>query len=498
MDENKNDQYGMGYGSYESSSQSNKEYTDSYPPLELNDHGVALSTLTADEPNRFDEIDSVAFSPEEKKVPEYGVSTFYDTPPAIAYTGDVNRASLHPLGNAEAPVGISPVLWSSMDSDSQAKRKRSFVLRQEPVFIHPPVRSVNAVIELPAPPAPPVPAPVEKPAAEVREEKHDPSEMPFLDHLEEFRWVILKSVIAIIICMIGSWYLSGEFYKQIIRFAESGGKSILTGKQNPINIELSPIKKGGKGEITGFIKDSKTGQPIDSAIITATPGGITATTDSVGQYTLKGLGEGTYTITAVKDGYAAGSRETGLKLVMNTVMEPVMITLQMALVMGLVLALPFVFYFIWSFVSPGLYGNEKRWILPLIFASTACFLIGSALAYYLVIPYMLPFLMAFKPGQIQEMLSFSKFMGFIIKVTLSFGIIFELPMVSFVLAKIGILKYKLMTKYRGYAIILIFMAAAIITPTVDPVSQCLMAIPMYILYEISILVAMFAGRKTLI
>jgi sec-independent protein translocase protein TatC len=101
------------------------------------------------------------------------------------------------------------------------------------------------------------------------------------------------------------------------------------------------------------------------------------------------------------------------------------------------------------------------------------------------------------PPDIDGMFTFGKFMGIILKFTLSFGLIFELPMVSFVLAKIGIVKYTFMAKYRGYALVIVFIISAVITPTVDPVSQTLMAIPLYLLYEVSILVARFAGKNTL-
>ena len=114
-----------------------------------------------------------------------------------------------------------------------------------------------------------------------------------------------------------------------------------------------------------------------------------------------------------------------------------------------------------------------------------------------MIPFMLSFLKQFMVSDVQDMLSIGDFIGKMLKFTILFGVIFELPMVSAILARIGILKHTWMSKYRRYAIVIIFVAGAILTPP-DPMSQIMMAIPLWMLYEISIIVARFAGKKTLI
>jgi len=116
-----------------------------------------------------------------------------------------------------------------------------------------------------------------------------------------------------------------------------------------------------------------------------------------------------------------------------------------------------------------------------------------------MVPYMLKFInMNFALPGTKGMITIGPFVSLIIKFVISFGITFELPVVTFILAKIGIVKHTLMSKYRGYAVVIIFVISAIVTPTVDPISQTLFAIPLYVLYEISILVARFAGRKTIL
>jgi sec-independent protein translocase protein TatC len=111
---------------------------------------------------------------------------------------------------------------------------------------------------------------------------------------------------------------------------------------------------------------------------------------------------------------------------------------------------------------------------------------------------MLKFMQSFTLPGTEQLLAIGPFVSLILKFTLAFGLIFELPVIAFILAKVGILKHTFMIKYRKYAIVIIFIISAIITPTVDPISQTLMAIPLYFLYEVSIIVARIAGKKTLL
>ena len=126
-----------------------------------------------------------------------------------------------------------------------------------------------------------------------------------------------------------------------------------------------------------------------------------------------------------------------------------------------------------------------------------CFFIGASIAYFVVLPFMLMFLKTFIPPDILPMITIGDFISTLLKFTILFGVIFQMPLVTFALAKIGILKYQFMTKYRKYAIVVIFILGAVLTPP-DPVSQIIMALPLILLYEISIVVARFAGRKTVL
>lgn len=326
--------------------------------------------------------------------------------PLIAFFPDSRRKSIHPLAVIAKPPGFNETFWTKLDADRLFVR--SYDSTTVPEEILPYAQPVDA--ELPqATQGGGSGGRGGAVAVEEEEEEHDPSEMPFLDHLEEFRWALLKSIFAITIGMVMSWFLSEEFIS---------------------------------------------------------------------------------TITSL-------SKSAGLQLVYNTITEPIMIRLQTALYMGIVISFPFIFYFIWSFVSPGLYRREKKWILPILFSGAISFFIGALIAYFIVIPFMLKFIKQYMIEGIIDMLSIGDFISKMLKFTVLFGVIFEVPLVSYILAKIGILKHTWMSRYRKYAIVSIFIAAAIFTPP-DPLSQIILAIPLIVLYEIGIQAARIGGRKTLL
>ena len=174
--------------------------------------------------------------------------------------------------------------------------------------------------------------------------------------------------------------------------------------------------------------------------------------------------------------------------------EAVILIFKIALTCGVVLASPFIFQQIWRFVAPGLYKKEKIVILPIAIASTFCFLAGITFCYFLL-PLFMKFLTGFAGGQIDPLFRINEYFGFLIKMCFAFGLAFELPVISLVLAKMGIIDHKFMIRYFRYAIILIFIAAAILTPTTDAISQLLLGVPIVALYGISIIIAYFARQK---
>jgi len=168
----------------------------------------------------------------------------------------------------------------------------------------------------------------------------------------------------------------------------------------------------------------------------------------------------------------------------------VLVYFKVATLVGIVFSFPFLLYQIWKFVEPALYSNEKNWARKITFFTSLCFFGGVTFAYYVMIPPMLQFSVSFgMEDNIKTVVDINEYWSFILLMILAAGIFFELPMVSYVLSRVGMLTPRFMRKYRRHAIVVILIVAAIITPTPDPFNQMIVAVPIYILYEISIFIA---------
>lgn len=172
--------------------------------------------------------------------------------------------------------------------------------------------------------------------------------------------------------------------------------------------------------------------------------------------------------------------------------------LKLALVCGILLGSPVVFQQIWRFIAPGLYQNEKRVLLPFSIVSTLCFLGGAAFGYFVVFPPAFRFLIGYSSDILDPMPGVSEYFSLALRLLIAFGLVFELPVFMVFLAKIGVVTAPFLKKNRKYAILIAFIAAAILTPTPDVVNQLFMAGPLIILYEVSIIaVRLFAGKPFL-
>ncbi len=165
------------------------------------------------------------------------------------------------------------------------------------------------------------------------------------------------------------------------------------------------------------------------------------------------------------------------------------------LVVGIIFSIPWTLYQIWKFVAPGLYGHERNWAGRITFFTSFCFLSGVAFAYFAMVPGMMKFAKSFGSTQIKNSIDVTEYFGFITTTILAAGLVFELPMISYVLSRVGILTPEYMRKYRRHAYIIILIIAAVLTPSPDPFNQLIFAIPMVILYEISIVVSKLAVKK---
>ena len=178
----------------------------------------------------------------------------------------------------------------------------------------------------------------------------------------------------------------------------------------------------------------------------------------------------------------------GTSMIAVEIQETFFTAMKVAFFGGFIISLPVIFWQLWLFLAPGLYDHEKKLVVPFVFFATLMFLLGASFAYYIVVPIGFDFLIAFGNSVVSVLPSIGKYVGFFTKLLIGFGIAFELPVITFFLAKIGIVNDQMLKDFFRYAVVLIFIISAILTPP-DVISQVLMAAPLLILYGVSIYIA---------
>lgn len=168
---------------------------------------------------------------------------------------------------------------------------------------------------------------------------------------------------------------------------------------------------------------------------------------------------------------------------------------QVSIISGFVLSIPNVFYQLWKFISPALRKGERKYILSIVVYSSLCFIAGIVFAYFVMLPIALTFAAQFGSEEITNQFAIDEYFNIIISVMLAAALVFELPMISFFLTKLGILTPDFMKKYRRHSIVIIMIFAAFLTPGGDPISQIVLAVPLVLLYELSIFISKLSIKK---
>ena len=182
------------------------------------------------------------------------------------------------------------------------------------------------------------------------------------------------------------------------------------------------------------------------------------------------------------------------KLVINRVAGGFSLYMQVAMYSSITFAIPFLLYQIWAFVSPGLYHHEKKYIFPVMFVGTLLFLAGAAFAYFIAFPSACSFLLSWQDG-FQTLLTADDYLDLILLMMLGFGLVFQIPTIAFILGRIGLITAKGLLKIWRWAIVVILIIAAVVTPTPDPVNMMILAAPMLGLYFLSVGVVWLFGKK---
>src|SRR3954462_12098662 len=187
----------------------------------------------------------------------------------------------------------------------------------------------------------------------------------------------------------------------------------------------------------------------------------------------------------------------GVKLIYTEPGEAFSLYITVALIAGVVVAAPFIMYQVWRFIAPGLYSNEKRLAIPFVLFTTIGFLAGAAFNHYIAFPFMMVFFASFNTPDLAFMPKLEDVFGLYSKMLIGMGIVFQMPTVVFFMAKMKLVTARFLLRHFKYAFLIIFVAAAVITPTGDMMTQAIFAAPMVGLYLLSIVIAWIVGPKRL-
>jgi len=182
------------------------------------------------------------------------------------------------------------------------------------------------------------------------------------------------------------------------------------------------------------------------------------------------------------------------RLIFTSLPEMFIAYIKVALIAGIILAIPIVFYELWMFLAPALYQREKGYVIPFVLFSSILFVAGSLFGYFIVFPYGFKFFISFATEDIQALPSVKQYFSFAIRLLFAFGVVFEMPVVVFFMTKIGLITPDSMKKFRKFAILCSFILSAILTPP-DVATQIMMALPLIVLYEVSIIISQAVYRK---
>jgi len=352
---------------------------------------------------------------------------------------------------------------------------------------------------------------------QLREKSHSDHEKPFLEHLEDLRVVVTRVVITLVIAML----LCFMFNKKLMEFFRYPVDRVL--------VTQLEVTLPGDAPRPFTVESWGAARKVEHAVVNLSPVQRQNFFQQLGDETLAFQAQSISLLRAAlalpegkREAFMMALAESDeLKLQLKTLLkthpnidadpqghlkmmsalkptEGFMLSMKLSFVAGIVVSFPLLLFFILQFVLPGLHSHEKRVLWPAMAVGFGLFLVGTAFAYWLVLPRTLLFFAEWSSDMgISNDWRIGEYISFATQFTLLFGLSFELPVVIMVLVKLGLLSYETMARTRSYAIVAIFIAAAVLTPTPDALTLCLMALPMIILYEICIWLAYFDHKKSL-
>ncbi len=331
-------------------------------------------------------------------------------------------------------------------------------------------------------------------------------QMSFLAHLDEFRKRLVRSVIVVILATMMCWFVSAEIYAFLsapvtYALSEAERREVnvegLTGREKIL--PLSQLKENDTGRYV-FDRATKLGNTVVSPgtsvlarVLKNREGRLEVFTDEP-IFTSNAIIPEGISLPVEFNRTEIETRSAEERMVVKAVTEPFTLKFTVALYAAIAFSIPFLLLQVWGFISPALYKHERAYVTPFIGLSSISFVIGAAFAYYILLPPALKYLLGLGE-EFRLFLSASDYLDFVLFITLAMGVVFQMPAISYVLARIGLISAGFLLKSWKIAIVVILIVAAVASPTPDVVNMMLFAAPMMLLYMISIFVAWFFGRK---
>jgi sec-independent protein translocase protein TatC len=328
------------------------------------------------------------------------------------------------------------------------------------------------------------------------EEELAGTEMSLLEHLEELRQRLIRSAIAILVLLVASWF----FHEEIFHFIEKPVRQALAraeaaGVRKSLDAPSYALREGDRFQYS-IPEEVRVG---DRMIPMGTP--VMARVEKRDDKLVVVLAEpwlvGKGLIpagTVLPDPLSTSPGSSADKLIVTTVQEPFSLYVRVSFYTALCLAMPFLLLQLWGFVAPGLYQHERRYVLPFIAMGTFFFILGAGFGYYVAFPQAADWLLELG-GDFKPLLNASEYFDLIIIIMLGLGAVFQIPSITFFLARIGLVTPRMLFKPWRYALLGIFLLAAVISPTGDIPNLMVFALPMVVLYFLSIGIAWFFGKS---
>jgi Twin arginine targeting (Tat) protein translocase TatC len=332
-------------------------------------------------------------------------------------------------------------------------------------------------------------------------------QMSFLEHLDELRRRLVNSVIIIVVAFALCWFVSDRIYNFLsvpIRRALSEASRLnlpvngITGQERIV--QLSEIKEGDSGRYI-FDRSTNLGPTVVASGTSVLAEVARDSEGKLGLFTTEPL----ITNNAIVpkgvrlpvrfDGVAQSQPNSDERMTVTTAPEQFTLYVTVSMYAAIALSIPLLLWQVWMFISPALYKHERSYVTPFIGLSSVSFVIGAAFAYYILFPPALKYLLGLGGGDFQLLLKASDYLDFIMIVMLAMGIIFQMPAISYVLARIGLITAGLLIRIWKISLIVILIVAAVVSPTGDIPNMLLFAAPMMVLYVVSIFIAWFFGKK---